>query len=34
MPTIVVASTNPVKIRAALNGFERMFPEQVFEARI
>jgi inosine/xanthosine triphosphatase len=33
MPTIVVASTNPVKIRAALTGFERMFPDQAFEAR-
>jgi inosine/xanthosine triphosphatase len=30
---IVVASTNPVKIRAALEGFRRMFPDQAFEAR-
>lgn len=33
MKTIVVASTNPVKIQAALNGFTRMFPEEAFEAR-
>lgn len=26
MPTIVIASTNPVKIRAAKQGFARMFP--------
>jgi len=32
MPTIIVASHNPVKIQAALTGFQRMFPEQVFEA--
>jgi inosine/xanthosine triphosphatase len=30
---LVVASTNPVKIGAALAGFQRMFPEQVYEAR-
>lgn len=29
---IAVASTNPVKIRAALTGFQRMFPEQTFAA--
>lgn len=31
MPKIVVASTNPVKVRAVRNGFARMFPEQDFE---
>ena len=31
--TIVVASHNPVKARAVLEGFQRMFPEQVFELR-
>ncbi len=30
---LVVASTNPVKIGAALTGFQRMFPDQVYEAR-
>lgn len=29
--TIVVASRNPVKLDAALAGFQRMFPEQPFE---
>lgn len=29
---IVVASDNPVKIQAALNGFQQMFPQQVFTA--
>jgi inosine/xanthosine triphosphatase len=33
MPTIVVASTNPVKIEAALIGFRRMFPAEAFTAR-
>ena len=33
MKTIVVASTNPVKIAAALNGFRRMFPDESFDAR-
>lgn len=33
MKSIVVASTNPVKIAAALDGFRRMFPEETFEAR-
>lgn len=28
---IVVASKNPVKINAALNGFKKMFPGQTFE---
>lgn len=27
MPTIIVASTNPVKINSAKNGFTQMFPE-------
>ncbi len=30
MKTIVVASTNPVKAQAALNGFRRMFPAETF----
>ncbi len=30
MPTIVVASTNPVKIEAVRLGFAKMFPDQVF----
>jgi inosine/xanthosine triphosphatase len=30
--TIIVASKNPVKIQAALNGFEKMFPEETFQA--
>lgn len=33
MKTIVVASTNPVKIQAALTGFERMFPDEAFTVR-
>lgn len=33
MPAIVVASTNPVKIEAALAGFRRMFPAEPFTAR-
>jgi len=28
----MVASTNPVKIQSALRGFQRMFPDQTFEA--
>ncbi len=32
MKTIFVASTNPVKIRAALEGFQHMFPGQTFQA--
>jgi len=32
MKKIMVASKNPVKIKAALNGFQEMFPEGVFEA--
>ena len=31
MKTIVIASNNPVKARAALNGFRRMFPAESFE---
>lgn len=30
MKTIVIASSNPVKIQVALNGFQRMFPDQAF----
>ncbi len=30
MPHLVVASRNPVKIQAALQGFEEMFPQQTF----
>lgn len=33
MKTLVVASTNPVKIQAALEGFRRMFPADEFTAR-
>ncbi len=33
MAEIVVASTNPVKIQSALNGFQRLFPGQTFTAR-
>jgi inosine/xanthosine triphosphatase len=32
MKRIAVASSNPVKVRAALNGFARMFPYEQFEA--
>ncbi|MEL6970781.1 MAG: inosine/xanthosine triphosphatase [Bacteroidota bacterium] len=32
MPHIIVASRNPVKVQAALQGFEEMFPEQDFIA--
>ncbi len=31
MKRIVVASENPVKVRAALNGFRRVFPNETFE---
>jgi len=31
MKTIVIASHNPVKVQAVLNGFHRMFPEEVFQ---
>lgn len=33
MKEIVVASENPVKIQAALNGFCRLFPGEAFEVR-
>jgi len=32
MKTIVVASKNPVKIQAALDGFRKMFPDETFRA--
>jgi len=31
--TIIVASTNPVKIGAALSGFQQMFPSETFEVK-
>lgn len=31
MKTIVLASNNPVKVRATLNGFRRMFPSEEFK---
>lgn len=31
MKKIIVASKNPVKIQAALQGFQEMFPEETFE---
>ncbi|MCC6148183.1 MAG: inosine/xanthosine triphosphatase [Anaerolineaceae bacterium] len=31
MKKIVIASQNPVKIRAALNGFQQMFPHEIFQ---
>lgn len=30
MPKIIVASKNPVKLRATLNGFQKMFPGETF----
>ena len=33
MKTIILASNNPVKIQAAQQGFERMFPSEQFEVR-
>ena len=30
MPSIIIASTNPVKIEATRQGFEKMFPGQAF----
>lgn len=30
MKTIIIASQNPVKIQAALGGFQRLFPEETF----
>ena len=32
MKTIIVASTNPVKLNAAVQGFSAMFPEEEFRA--
>lgn len=32
MTALIVASTNPVKLRAALGGFRRMWPDQSFTA--
>lgn len=32
MKTIVIASTNPVKINATLEGFKKMFPKEKFRA--
>lgn len=31
MKTILVASTNPVKVAATLKGFQEMFPDETFE---
>lgn len=33
MKTIVIASANPVKLAAAHQGFEKMFPQESFELR-
>ena len=33
MKSIVVASTNPVKIQAALDGFRALFPDETFTAQ-
>ena len=33
MKTIILASNNPVKIQAALQGFQRMFPGEEFTIR-
>ncbi|MEM8523985.1 MAG: inosine/xanthosine triphosphatase [Bacteroidota bacterium] len=33
MKKIIIASKNPVKIQAALNGFQEMFPKVLFEAK-
>jgi len=32
MPTIIVASKNPVKINATLTSFQQMFPDETFDA--
>jgi len=34
MKTIVVASNNPVKVQAALNGFKAIFPEEIFQVTL
>jgi len=33
MKTIVLASANPVKVQATLNGFRRMFPDEKFQMK-
>lgn len=33
MTTLIVASTNPVKIQSALNGFKRMYPGEAFDVQ-
>lgn len=33
MPKIIVASRNPVKVRATLGAFKRIFPQMAFSAR-
>lgn len=32
LTTLIVASTNPVKIQSTLNGFKRMYPDEAFDA--
>ena len=32
MKKLIIASKNPVKVQAALNGFKEMFPNEAFEA--
>jgi inosine/xanthosine triphosphatase len=34
MKTIVIASKNPVKIQATLNGFQRMFPSEIYQVEM
>jgi inosine/xanthosine triphosphatase len=34
MKSIVVASTNPVKVQAARTGFQKMFPDEVFDTEM
>ena len=34
MKLIAVASTNPVKVQAALAGFQKMFPEEIFQSEM
>ncbi len=34
MKTLVIASHNPVKVQATLNGFERMFPDEIFNVEM
>src|ERR1041385_4112093 len=33
MKKVVVASTNPVKIKTTENGFAKMFPQEIFEVK-